>query len=72
MVDYAEPGRVAEDYELSERLGAEIEAELAAGWNPCVELAKPRAEPRKSTYRVLERFTNVVTQEQWNEWVEVL
>ena len=56
--------KIAADYELSERLGAEI---IGAGYESC---GTPSA-PVKSYMAVLVTKTNVVSQQQWQEWVYV-
>lgn len=57
------PEKIAADYELSERLGREI---LDAGCEPLAPSA-----PVKSYMAVLVTRTNVVSQQQWMEWVYV-
>lgn len=55
--------KIAADYELSERLGAEI---IAADYEPL-----PQAPKAKGYMAVLVTRTNVVSQQQWQEWVYV-
>ena len=64
LLNHCNSDRIASDFELSERLGAEI---LAAGCEPV------RAEhtERKGGCMVLVPRTNLVTGATWMEWVYV-
>lgn len=63
MLNHCDADRIAEDFERSERLGAEIVAADYESLAPSV--------PVKSYMAVLVTRTNVVSQQQWQEWVYV-
>lgn len=64
MLNHCDADRIAEDFERSERLGAEI---VAAEYEPL-----PPSPPKPAGYTaVLVTRTNVVSQQQWMEWVYV-